>query len=47
MELDSKMSKEERERYIKLKRLYALPDERSEQEKINDFSRAFLAGMQR
>lgn len=30
VELDSKMSKEERERYIKLKRLYALPDERSE-----------------
>ena len=47
VELDSKMSKEERERYIKLKRLYALPDERSEQEKVNDFSRAFFAGMQR
>jgi len=47
MELDSSMSAKQKERYLKLKRLYALPDMRTEQEKAQDFSKAFLAGMQR
>lgn len=38
MKISDKMSKEEKTFYRKMKRLYALPDERTEQEKEQDFA---------
>ena len=40
-ELSSIKDKETRKFYKKMKRLYALPDERTEEEKENDFAEAF------
>ena len=37
----SQVPKEERKRYAKLKRLYALPDMRTNDEKESDFANAF------
>lgn len=38
--ITNKMSKEEKQRYQKLKALYALPDNRTEEEKESDFARS-------
>lgn len=38
MKIDNKMSKEEKKRYQELKRLYRLPDNRTEEEKQEEFN---------
>lgn len=45
MPIDSDMSQKQKDHYNKLKRIYALPDNRTNEQKAQDFSRAFLAGM--
>ena len=42
MDLSKIKDKEERKRYRKLQKLYALPDMRTQEEKESDFARAFL-----
>lgn len=45
MSISSKMSKEEKKFYRQMKKLYALPDNRSEEEKESSFARAMLESM--
>lgn len=45
MSISSKMSKEEKKFYREMKKLYALPDMRSEEEKESSFARAMMASM--
>ena len=42
MEVTSKMSQEQRDHYNRLKRIYKLPDNRTTEEKVQDFSSVFL-----
>jgi hypothetical protein len=46
MEITSKMSKEEKKYYGEMKKIYALPDERTEEEKEKAFARSMMASMQ-
>ncbi|WP_058990595.1 Gp15 family bacteriophage protein [Anaerococcus rubeinfantis] len=46
MKITSKMSKDEKKYYRQMKKLYALPDERSEEEKERSFARSMMASMQ-
>lgn len=46
MQITSKMSKDEKKYYRQMKKLYALPDERSEEEKERSFARSMMASMQ-
>ena len=43
--LNSNMTKEQRQYYARMKRLYALPDERSEQMKANEYAGILAKGM--
>lgn len=45
MKISSKMSKEEQKFYLKMKKTYALPDLRTEEEKESDFANSLFAGM--
>ena len=46
MKITSKMSKDEKKYYREMKKIYALPDERSEEEKETSFARSMMASMQ-
>ena len=46
MTITSKMSKEEKKYYREMKKIYALPDERTEEEKEKAFARSMMASMQ-
>ena len=46
MEITSKMSKDEKKYYREMKKIYALPDERTEEEKETSFARSMMASMQ-
>lgn len=46
MKITSKMSKDEKKYYRQMKKLYALPDERTEEEKERSFARSMMASMQ-
>lgn len=45
MEVTSKMSQEQRDHYNRLKRIYQLPDNRTHEEKVQDFSSAFMGAV--
>ncbi|WP_130818977.1 Gp15 family bacteriophage protein [Anaerococcus vaginimassiliensis] len=46
MKITSKMSKDEKKFYRQMKKIYALPDERTEEEKEISFARSMMASMQ-
>ena len=46
MNITSKMSKDEKKYYRTMKKIYALPDERTVEEKENSFARSMMASMQ-
>ena len=46
MEISSKMSKDEKKFYRNMKKIYALPDERTAEEKERSFARSMMASMQ-
>ena len=46
MKITSKMSKDEKKYYRTMKKIYALPDERTVEEKENSFARSMMASMQ-
>lgn len=46
MKITSKMSKDEKKFYRTMKKIYALPDERTVEEKENSFARSMMASMQ-
>ena len=46
MKITSKMSKDEKKYYRTMKKIYALPDERTVEEKENSFARSMIASMQ-
>lgn len=46
MEISSKMSKDEKKFYRNMKKIYALPDERTVEEKERSFARSMMASMQ-
>lgn len=46
MKITSKMSKDEKKYYRTMKNIYALPDERTVEEKENSFARSMMASMQ-
>lgn len=46
MNITSKMSKDEKKYYRTMKKIYALPDERTAEEKENSFARSMMASMQ-
>ena len=43
--ISSKMSKDEQKHYLEMKKIYALPDLRSEEEKESDFANTLFASM--
>lgn len=45
MKISSKMSKDEQKFYQEMKKTYALPDSRTEEEKESDFANSLFAGM--
>lgn len=45
MKISSKMSKEEKKFYRQMKKIYALPDERTAEEKETSFARSMMASM--
>ena len=45
MEVTSSMSQEQRDHYNRLKRIYQLPDNRTQEEKVQDFSSVFLGAV--
>ena len=46
MKITSRMSKDEKKYYRTMKKIYALPDERTVEEKENSFARSMMASMQ-
>lgn len=46
IQITSKMSKDEKKFYRTMKKIYALPDERTVEEKENSFARSMMASMQ-